>query len=178
MSRFLKILLTVTTVILLGLLLYFEVGLITTKKYTTAFFDPLEKTNVKILGALTVLLIGVTSRFYLKTRRMKLIVSSFLFTVIFGLTIATLNFLDKSEKTVYRQDLGLKAYYLYLNNDSKDYILEYTWPFGKSTLVGHFERTENTIKLDRNIVKALNLKGVQYEEPIMSLNLEHMKKLK
>ena len=164
--------------ILLGLLLYFEVGLIITKHYTTAFFDPLEKTNVKILGALTFLLIAVTSNFYIKTNRGKLIVTSSFLIVIVGLTLTTLNSLDKSEKTIYRQDFGLQAYHLYLDHESKDYILEYTWPFGKSTLVGHFEKTANNIKFDRNIVEALNLKGFQYEDPIISLDLEHMKKIK
>ena len=169
---------TTVTVFLLGLLLYLEGGLIITKHYTIAFFDPLEKTNVKILGALTILLITVTSNFYLKTNRKKMIVFSFFFIVVVGLTLSTLNLLDKSEKTIYRQDLGLQAYYLYLNDESKDYILEYTWPFGKSTLVGHFERNANNIELDRDIVETLNLKGVQYEEPIKNLNLEHMKKIK
>ena len=178
MNLILKIILTVVTVILLGLLLYFEIGLIITKHYTTAFIDPLEKTNVKILGVIAILLIAVISNLYLKTKRGKLIVASSFFIVIIGLTTTTLSFLDKSDKTIYRQDLGLQAYYLYLNNETEDYILEYTWPFGKSTLVGHFKKTDSNIELDKDIIEALNLKGFQHEEPIISLNLEHMKKIK
>lgn len=86
MNRLLKIILTIVTVILLGLLLYLEGGLIITSHYTTAFFDPLEKSNVKIFGALTVILIAVTSNFYFKTKREKWVVFSFFFIAIVGLT--------------------------------------------------------------------------------------------
>lgn len=179
MNRIFKIILTVVTVISLGLLLYFEGGLITTKHCTTSWlFAPLEKIKVKILGPSTILLLAVTSNFYIKSKREKLIVFSSFSIAIVGLTLTTLNLLDKSEKTIYRGDFGLQPFYLYLDDGSKDYILEYTWPFGKSTIVGHFEKTANNVELDRDIVEALNLKGIQFEKPIISLNLEEMKKKK
>lgn len=178
MNRVLKISLNFITVLVVGFLLYFELELLITRHYTAIFIDPLDITNLAWFGTLALVLISAFGMVNFKSKQKKFIFLGISITLITVSSLLSLMLLNKRGRTVYRQDLGLKAYYLYLS-EKGDYILEYTWPFGKSIIIGHYKQNGSEIRFDKDIVEALYLKkGNQYQEPIRSLDLRDMKKIK
>jgi len=174
MERLLKILLGITTTITVGIILYFEIGFLITHKYTAAFVDPLKAFNMIILGTISIIHIFLLSYTILKNPKVRNITVLLLSGLIICCSAITYNVLDKKDKTLYREDLGLQAYYLYLDNNSDRYILEYTWPFGKSTIFGRYKQEGTVIFLDKDLVTEFDLKLIDSQT---SLDLKFMEEI-
>ncbi|WP_146201795.1 hypothetical protein [Sediminitomix flava] len=80
------------------------------------------------------------------------------FFLILGVDYLTLSSLNKAGCSVYRQDLGLQALYIYVDKVSDRYIIDYIYPFGKSTIIGTYTQSGEVVKLDKNLTDFFGLR--------------------
>lgn len=157
----------------------FEIKFIMTEKYTTGFIDFAGKVNIILIPILLIILMIVLGLKTFKRKPFFIIV-----ILIFSLFLIVPSFitrqrLNTKNLTLYRQDLGLQAFYLYLDKKNNHYILVYTYPFGKKTIIGQYTTKDSKIYFDKDIKTNLELNGDQFEtKEIKSIDLNKMEKLK
>ncbi|MCB0736478.1 MAG: hypothetical protein KDC92_03120 [Bacteroidetes bacterium] len=158
-------------------LFYFEVSFLVNKQYVAMFVDPLGKFGVIVWSIISFILIGIVALSIIKSTPKRVMYLAASLVLIGGLSTAALFPIDKSNKDVFRLDLGLQALYLYVDSSKSEYLLEYVSPLRKVTTVGKYNQIDSTIILDKNIGKALNIRSFLKDEPRTSFDLRRMTKL-
>jgi len=156
-------------------LFFVEIKFLLTEKYKTLFINLFDKTNLLILSIVVIALTIFFANKLVRNRFTRNCIFITLPIMSFGLTYLVIKKLDTSNKTTFRQDLGLQAYYLYLDETSKQYILNYTYPFGKTTIIGDYKQNDSIIYFDKDLKSSFEL---DYELPNSnSLNINKMDKI-
>lgn len=104
--NFLAFLVTILTIYLL----YVEIKFLLTEKYKTAFVNQFDKTNLVIMSVVVIVLAIFFANKLVKNGFVRICIFTALPIMTFGLTCLIIKKLDTSNKTTFRQDLGLQAY--------------------------------------------------------------------
>jgi hypothetical protein len=156
-------------------LLYAETRFLLTGKYRAVFVDQFEHRNLLILSVLIVIIGVLTTIHLVKNRPIRSVIILALPIIIYLMTYFVIKRLDKSGKTLFRQDLGMQAFYLYLDDAKKIYIFDYTYPLGKTTIIGEYKQNDSIIYLDKDVRSSFEIKDE--EGTSNALDLKSMGKL-
>ena len=177
MKNIIKISIFLITIVLTILFLTKEIIFLLTEMYTSSFFDLFGSINIVLIPLILVVLTIIQVLLIIKTKLTRLIVISFISILLFAFTYFVSEKLNKTNLIAYRQDLGLQAFYLYIDKESNDYILVYTYPFGKKTIIGHYTLNNSIIILDKDLKLCFELGEYFKELNSNSIDLNKMNKL-
>jgi len=145
--------------------------------YTSSFIDLFGSINIILIPLFLIILTTIQVVFIIKTKFTRLVLISIISITLFVFTYFVREKINKTNLIAYRQDIGLQAFYLYIDKKSNDYILDYTYPFGKKTIIGLYSLNNSIIILDKDLKLCFEfdeyLKGLNSN----SLDLNKMNKL-
>ncbi len=176
--KYLKIISLIIINLLILIFIFKEIKFLFSGTYTSSFIDIFDQKNT-----IPILIISISLVIYQLLRHLKpsparlvlVILIPLIIIILFGLVNMRLN---TKNHLIYRQDLGIQTVYLYLSNNSNKYILDYLYPFGKTTLIGTYFRNNEVIYLDKNLNQSLNISATYSRIGGDSLILDKFEQIK
>ena len=154
-----------------------QIKFLLTEKYTADFIDFFSRTTIWIVSTLIVLLTILLIQKTVAIRLLKIVLFFVLPLTTIILTLVIREKLDTTNLSEYRKDLGLQAYYLYLNESENRFILYYTYPFGKTTIIGNYIEKDSIIHFDKDLKSCFNLQNGQTGFKTSTLDIRDLTKL-
>ena len=178
MKNILKKIAFISTIVLTIWFITLEIKFLVTEKYTVSFFDIFSEINIILISIALIILTVIQIKNNIKIKITRYLLISLISVLLTVFTYSVRKHLNKTNLIMYNQDLGLQSFYLYIDEKKNNYILDYTYPLGKVTIIGKYKKKETIIFFDKNLKSNFKMSDYFTGLKTNSLNLKFMTKIK